>query len=89
MFAGCVPVPSVQSVIPRASHQAPPEVDRTLYLSDRGTYTKLAASGQVGVGHNSDDMLSVAVKIKFNTATNVKVVTWIHFVCDKIPACCL
>ena len=70
--AGCVAVPLEAVVVERGSWQAPPEVDRTLYLSESGTYTKLAG-GPVGYGPDSNDMLSVAVKVRLDTAKNIKV----------------
>ena len=79
-------MPSEPPVIYRSDHQAPPEVDKTLYLSEPGTYTKLAG-GQVGRGPDSNDMLSVAVKVHLDIAKNIKVdfshdVLYIH--CNHI-----
>ena len=70
--AGRVPVPTPLTVIQRASDVVPSCVDRTLHLSEPGTYTRLAR-GQVGAGPESNDMISVAVKVHLNTETNVKV----------------
>lgn len=43
----------------------------TMYLSDRGVETRL--TGQVGLGGDTLDMLSVAVQVKIDLVTNIEV----------------
>ena len=43
----------------------------TIYLSDEGVYTKLR--GKVGRGGDSQDMLSLAIKIKSESFRDIKV----------------
>ena len=49
----------------------------TIYLSEPGVYTKLV--GQVGRGGDTQDMVSVALRIKLDTFSNVKVSCSVHW----------
>ncbi|XP_074651009.1 autophagy-related protein 2 homolog B-like [Tubulanus polymorphus] len=57
-------------VIERASLARPSYLEPTIYPSEPGVYTKL--SGSVGMGGDSLDMLSIAMKISMESFSNVK-----------------
>ena len=70
-FLGCVDIPTTWPIVERAGIGIPSHLHPTIYMSEPGVHTKL--SGQVGLGPDSMDMLSVAIKIKNDRPRSVKV----------------
>lgn len=62
-------MPTTHAEVGRSTHQAPPELDRTFYRSDRGAFSHPPSAASLELS----DMLSVAVKVKHDTEKNVKV----------------
>ena len=74
-FAGSVADNPEGGVVERATFAQPSGLHPTIYLSEAGVQTKL--SGQVGKGGDSQDMLSLALKIATDSYKNQKVGRWL------------